>query len=126
MKQVDRIMKTATVAPHRAQEELVANIMAIPAAIALIVALADFFRRGSGIAWTTGAGLAIFGCAALVMAALLVGRLRAGRLRTTFTVLILIGGMLTALAAWFLESTVVLIAILAMLACWLLFILIAR
>lgn len=119
-------MKSATAAPSRAQEELVANIMAIPAVIALIVACVEFFRRGSGIAWTTGAGLAIFGCAALVLATVLVGRLRAGPLRTTFTVLILIGGALTALAAWFLESTVVLIAILVMLACWLLFILIAR
>lgn len=119
-------MKTAAVAPRRAQEELVANIMAIPAAIALIVALIAFFSRSSGIAWTTGAGLAIFGCAALVLAALLVGRLRSGPLRTVFTVLILIGGLLTALAAWFLESTIVLIAILAMLLCWLIFILIAR
>lgn len=119
-------MKTGTTAPNGAQEELVANIMAIPAGIALIIAVVEFFRRGSGISWTAGAGLAIFGCAALVVAALLVGRLRAGGLRTTFTVLILIGGLLTALAAWFLESTLVMTAVLAMLACWLLFILVAR
>lgn len=119
-------MKTGTAAPNRAQEELVANIMAIPAGLALIVAVVEFFRRSSGISWTTGAGLAIFGSAALLLAALLVGRLRAGGLRTTFTILILIGAVLTALAAWFLESQLVLIAMLAMLACWLLFILIAR
>ncbi|SMO73095.1 hypothetical protein [Paracoccus laeviglucosivorans] len=121
------MVKTATAAPPpRAQEELVANIMAIPAAVGMVAALVEFFRNASGVAWTSGAGLSLFGCAALLGATWLVGRLRSGPLRTTFTVLILIGGLLTALAAWFLESNIVLIAMLAMLACWLLFVLIAR
>lgn len=119
-------MKTEIYARHNAREELVANIMAVPAGIGLIIAVVDFLRRGSGIAWTTGAGLAIFGCAALVMAAVLVGRLRSGGLRTTFTVLILLGAVLTGLAAWFLESQLVLGAMVATLLCWLLFILVAR
>lgn len=110
----------------RATEQLVARIMAIPAALALSVAILDFVRRGSGIAWTTGAGLAILGCAALVLAALMLAWLRPGLLRTLFVVLTLIGGALTALAAWFLESPLVLTGALAVLACWLLFVLVAR
>ncbi|MTH65913.1 hypothetical protein [Paracoccus shanxieyensis] len=114
------------VAPPRAQEELVANIMAVPAVIGLIAAAVEFFLRASGVAWTSGAGLQLFGTVALTGAALLVGRLSGGALRTTFTLLILLGAALTALAAFFLESTFVLIAMLALLVCWLLFVLIAR
>lgn len=111
---------------NHAKEKLVAQIMAVPAALALLVAIADFVRRGSGIAWTTGTGLAIFGCAALVFAALMIARLHPGVLRTIFVILALIGGVLTALAAWFLESPLVLTGMLVMLACWLLFVLVAR
>ena len=111
---------------NRAREELVARIMAAPAAVALVVASANFLMRGSGIAWTAGAGLAVFGCAALTLAALLVGQSPPGAWRTVLVVLILIGGLLTALAAWFLDSPLVLAAMLATLACWLLFVLVAR
>lgn len=112
--------------PNRARETLVANIMAVPAALALIVGIVDFVRRGSGIAWTTGAALAIFGCAAIVMAALLIARRRPGALRTVFVVLVAIGGALTAVAAYFLESPLMLAGMVAVLLCWLLFVLVAR
>ncbi|MFT4014782.1 MAG: hypothetical protein QM682_15600 [Paracoccus sp. (in: a-proteobacteria)] len=106
--------------------QLAARIMAVPAGIALLGALAEFLWHGSGVAWTSGAGLSLFGCAALTLAALALAALRPGGLRTCLTVLVLIGGLLTALAAWFLESHLVLTAVLAMLLCWLLFILVAR
>lgn len=114
--------------PHanRAREALVAQIMAAPAALALAIAALDFLRRGSGIAWTAGAGLAVFGCGALVLAALAVAALRPSGLRTLLVVLILIGAALTALAAWMLESPWVLGLMVAVLACWLLFVLVAR
>lgn len=111
---------------NRATEQLVAQIMAVPAAISLLVAVADFFRRGSGIAGTAGAGLAIFGCLALVFAAVMLARLQPGGWRTLFVVLTLIGAVLTGLAAWFLESPLVLIGMVLTLACWLMFVLVAR
>ena len=40
---------------ERAREELIANIMAVPAVLGLGIAIADFFRRDSGIAGTAGA-----------------------------------------------------------------------
>ena len=111
---------------ERAREELIANIMAVPAVLGLGIAIADFFRRDSGIAGTAGAGLAIFGCGALVLAAILIGRLRPGALRTTFVVLVLIGALLTALSAWFLESGWVMGAMFAVLICWAAFVMAAR
>ncbi len=77
---------------HRAREELVANLMAVPAVIGLVLAVLAFFQRGSGITGTAGAGLAILGMVALSIAALLVGRLSPGRFRTFVAVMILIGG----------------------------------
>ncbi|TJZ92474.1 hypothetical protein FA743_06275 [Paracoccus gahaiensis] len=110
----------------RAREELVANLMAIPAALGLILAVIAFFHRGSGISGTPGAGLAILGMAALTVAALLVGRLAPGRLRTFVTVMILIGGLLTLLCAWFLMQGWIMLMIVLTLALWLVFILVAR
>ena len=109
-----------------AREELVSNIMAIPAAIGLIVAVLAFFRRGSGIAGTPGAGLAILGMTALVLASLLVGRMAPGRFRTAMTVMILIGGLLTLVCAWFLMQGWIMLSVALTLVAWLIFILIAR
>lgn len=113
-------------AHQRAREALVARIMAVPSGIGVIAAAADFLRRGSGVAWTTGAGLALFGCVAVTLASLGVARLDHGALRTTLVVLILLGEALTALAAWFLESPLVLGMMLAALVCWLVLVLVAR
>lgn len=125
----DPFMATASypdLPPHRLRERLVALIMAVPAGLAVVAALVEFLWHGSGVAWTLGAGLSLFGCVALLFGALMLATLAPGALRTTFTVLVLIGGVLTAVAAWFLESHLVLIAVLALLLGWLLFILIAR
>lgn len=111
---------------HLLRERLVARIMALPAALAVVAALAEFLWHGSGVAWTAGAGLSLFGCAALLFGAWMLTVLMPGGLRTTFAVLVLIGGLLTALAAWFLESHLVLGAVLALLLVWLLFVLVAR
>lgn len=121
---VETAVRTGRV--DRAREELIANIMAIPAVLALGIAIFDFFWRGSGISGTAGAGLAIFGCAALTFAAILIGRLGPGALRTTFVVLILIGAVLTALAAWFLESGWVMAGMFGVLLCWAAFVMAAR
>ncbi|WP_168217414.1 hypothetical protein [Paracoccus liaowanqingii] len=110
----------------RAREELVANLMAVPAAMGLILAVIAFFHRGSGITGTPGAGLAILGMAALTVAAVLVGRLAPGKLRTFATVMILIGGLLTLLCAWFLMQGWIMLTIALTLALWLVFILVAR
>ena len=111
---------------HRAREELVANLMAVPAVIGLALAVIAFVRRGSGIDGTAGAGLAILGMAALAAAALLVGRLSPGRFRTFVTVMILIGGLLTLICAWFLMQGWLMLAVALTLALWLIFILVAR
>ncbi|MTH33172.1 hypothetical protein GL279_00990 [Paracoccus limosus] len=115
-----------TLPPNLLRERLVAQIMAVPAALAVVAALVEFLWHGSGVSWTTGAALSLFGCVALLFGAFMLKVLSPGALRTTFTLLVLIGGVLTALAAWFLESHLVLIAVLAMLLCWLLFILVTR
>lgn len=119
-------MSASSRSGDRVQEELVSNMMAIPAAIGLIVAVLAFFRRGSGIAGTPGAGLAILGLAALVAASLLVGRMAPGRFRTFITVMILIGGLLTLVCAWFLMQGWIMLAVALTLVAWLIFILIAR
>jgi len=111
---------------NRAREELVANLMAVPAAIGLILAVMAFFQRGSGIAGTPGAGLAVLGMAALVLAAILVGRLSPSRFRTFVTVMILIGGLLTLLCAWFLMQGWIMATVALTLVLWLIFILVAR
>ncbi|WP_165571260.1 hypothetical protein, partial [Paracoccus nototheniae] len=110
----------------RAREELVANLMALPAIIGLVLAVLAFFNRGSGISGTPGAGLAILGMAALVLAAILVGRLSPGKLRTFVTVMILIGGLLTLICVWFLMQGWLMLTIALTLALWLIFILVAR
>ncbi|WP_347917674.1 hypothetical protein [Paracoccus marcusii] len=111
---------------HRAREELVANLMAVPAVIGLVLAILAFFQRGSGITGTAGAGLAILGMVALTVAALLVGRLSPGRFRTFVAVMILIGGLLTLICAWFLMQGWLMLSIALTLALWLIFILVAR
>lgn len=111
---------------HRAREELVANLMTVPAVIGLVLAVLAFFQRGSGITGTAGAGLAILGMVALTVAALLVGRLSPGRFRTFVAVMILIGGLLTLICAWFLMQGWLMLAIALTLALWLIFILVAR
>ena len=116
----------STVPPNLLRERLVARFMAVPAAVAVVAALVELLWHGSGVSFTAGAGLSLFGCVALLFGAVMLMVLRPGGLRTTFTVLLLIGGVLTALAAWFLESHLVLIAVLAMLLGWLIFILVAR
>ncbi|MDO6667849.1 hypothetical protein Q4511_02850 [Paracoccus sp. 1_MG-2023] len=100
--------------------------MAIPAALALIAALIEVFWTGSGIAGTPGAWLAVAATAALFLGALLVGALRPGGFRTFLTVMLLVGGLLTILCAWFLEAAWVMLAVAVMLIAWLIFILIAR
>lgn len=110
----------------RARSELVANLMAVPAVIALAMIIYDYVTRSSGIAGTPGAALVIAGTAALTVASLIVGRLHDGALRTTLTVLILIGAVLTLVAAWFLQSGVVMTAMVVMLLAWLIFIFVAR
>ena len=112
--------------PEVYRAQLVARIMAVPAALAVIAALVEFFWHGSGVAGTAGAGLSLFGCVALVFGALMLASLRPGGWRTTFVLLMLLGGILTGLAAWFLESHLVLIAVLATLLVWLLYVLVAR
>ena len=112
--------------PERAREELVANLMAVPAAIGLIIAVVAFFSPASGIEGTPGAALAILGMLALTVAALLVGRMHPGRLRTFITVMILIGGLLTLLCAWFLMQGWLMMTIVLTLALWLIFIFVAR
>lgn len=110
----------------RAREELVANLMAVPAVVGLALAVMAFVNRSSGISGTPGAGLAILGMAALTLAAILVGRLRPGKLRTFVTVMILIGGLLTLICAWFLMQGWLMLAVALTLALWLIFILVAR
>ncbi|WP_410218205.1 hypothetical protein [Paracoccus sp. (in: a-proteobacteria)] len=111
---------------NRAREELIANLMAVPAAIGLIIAVLAFVQRESGIAGTPGAGLAIFGMAALTLAALLVGRLVPGRLRTFIAVMILVGGLLTLLCTWFLMQGWMMLCVILTLVLWLIFIFVAR
>lgn len=110
----------------RVREELVSNMMAATAAVGLIIAVVAFFRDGSGIAGTPGAGLAILGTAALVLASLLVGRMAPGSLRTFIAVMILIGGILTLVCAWFLMQGWIMLAVVLTLLLWLIFILVAR
>ncbi|WP_265501478.1 hypothetical protein [Paracoccus beibuensis] len=112
--------------PNRAREELAGNLMAVPAAIGLVIAAVAFFRPGSGVDGTPGAALAILGMLALTVAALLAGRMQPGRLRTFITVMILIGGLLTLLCAWFLMQGWLMLTIVLTLAIWLIFILVAR
>jgi uncharacterized membrane protein YhaH (DUF805 family) len=119
-------MPPTAVRASRARSELVANLMAVPAAIALAMIIYDYVTRSSGIAGTAGAALVIAGTAALTVASLIVGRLHDGALRTTLTVLILIGAVLTLVAAWFLQSGVVMTAMVVMLLAWLIFIFVAR
>ncbi|WP_022707090.1 MULTISPECIES: hypothetical protein [Paracoccus] len=120
-------MPQSALAPDdNAREELAARLMAIPALLALIAALTELLWRGSGIAHTPGAWLAVAATAALFLGALLTGALRPGGFRTFLTVMLLVGGLLTILCAWFLESGLVMAAVAVMLVAWLIFILIAR
>ena len=113
--------------PHdNAREELAARLMAVPALLALIAALVELFWRGSGVAGTPGAWIQAGATAALVLGALLAGALRPGGLRTFIAVMLLVGGLLTLLCAWFLQSCWVMAALAVMLLAWLIFILIAR
>ena len=117
----------ATLPPdNHAREQLAANLMAVPAAVALILAAIAFVHRDWGISGTPGAALAIAGTAALTVAALLVGRLSPGRLRTFVTVMILVGGLLTLICAWFLMQGPLMAAVALTLVLWLIFILVAR
>lgn len=119
-------MPAALPPANRAREELVANLMAVPAVIGLILAVIAFLDCSSGISGTPGAGLAILGMAALALAAVLVGRLSPGRLRTLVAVMILIGGLLTLICAWFLMQGWLMLAVALTLGLWLIFILVAR
>lgn len=64
--------------------------------------------------------------AALVLASLLVGRMAPGGLRTFITVMILIGGILTLVCAWFLMQGWIMLTVVLTLLLWLVFILVAR
>lgn len=119
-------MPATSQSPARVREELISNLMALPAAAGLILAVVAFFRRGSGIDGTPGAALAIFGMTALVLASLLVGRIAPGGLRTFITVMLLIGGILTLICAWFLMQGWIMLAVALTLSLWLIFILVAR
>lgn len=114
--------RAALIVPEKSWTQ---NTVAIPAVLALGIAIFDF--RGAVPAFPDRrAGLAIFGCAALTFAAILIGRLGSGALRTTFVVLIPDRRRLTALAAWFLESGWVMAGMFGVLLCWAAFVMAAR
>jgi quinoprotein glucose dehydrogenase len=82
-------------------------IVAVAAAVGFIAAIVDYFTTGSGIDGTGGALLVVGSSALIVMAALLMATRwldRVGWLRTTLLVLLLLGILGTALAAYMLES----------------------
>ena len=112
--------------PQSAREELVATAMALPAVLAVVVGLVDYFSHESGIRGTPGALLVTGGSLVLAITAFAVGRMAPGAWRTTLTAMILVGAALTALAAWFLESVLIVLGMVLLMACWAVFIMVAR
>ena len=110
----------------QAREQQAATFIAIPAGLNILVGLVDYFRMESGIAYTPGVILVIGASVVIALAALVAGRMAPGGLRTTVTVLLLIGILLTGLAGWFLESGLMMLMMGLSLLAWILFIMVAR
>lgn len=110
----------------QAREQQAATFIAIPAGLNILVGLVDYFRMESGIAHTPGVILVIGASVVIALAALVAGRMAPGGLRTTVTVLLLIGILLTGLAGWFLESGLMMLMMGLSLLAWILFIMVAR
>lgn len=93
-------------------------LVAAPAAIATFLALWAYTTRGSGVSGTPGSLLALLGALAVTLDALLltIGSIRGGA-RALLTGLLVLGLLLTGLAAYFLMQWWMLAALAVALVC---------
>jgi hypothetical protein len=102
-------------------------LIALGAGLGLLVSIYNFLAPAallaptSGIAWTPGAGLAVAATAILFVAGLVLGGSASNRVLVGFLIIgSLLGILGTGLAAWLLESPILLALMLMCLLGWLL------
>jgi drug/metabolite transporter (DMT)-like permease len=77
-------------------------LVAAPAALGVFLGAAAYLGDDTGVDGTAGALLALFGAAAVTVAALVAIAPMPRGLRTTLNVLLVLGAVMTAFAAWML------------------------
>lgn len=85
-------------------------VLMLAAAIGLFAAMHAYFDRSSGIQGEPGTLLVIIACALILFGLAVTAATDAGTVRRVFQWLIIVGAVLTALAAWFLMSWVLMVA----------------